>query len=146
MLTNSNSMIKFSWLSEIVNVITKLLSKIIAKVVERFRFDYPTSHWLSMHLISESDISNAFEYVLYSYSNVVSECVHTGQAETFAWPRWESNLRPLVCYSIKTFGLLVHLKIQNRKNILISKELIWVLKYHSLEPTWHRSSVSRALD
>ena len=22
-------------------------------------------------------------------------CIHTGQAETFAWPRWESNPRPL---------------------------------------------------
>jgi hypothetical protein len=22
-------------------------------------------------------------------------CIHTGQAEKFAWPRWESNPRPL---------------------------------------------------
>jgi hypothetical protein len=26
------------------------------------------------------------------------ECIHTVQAETFVWPRWESNPRPLVCY------------------------------------------------
>ena len=24
---------------------------------------------------------------------------HTGQGEKFAWPRWESNPRPLVCYA-----------------------------------------------
>ena len=28
-----------------------------------------------------------------------SECIHTGQAEKFAWPRWESKLRLLVCQS-----------------------------------------------
>ena len=24
-------------------------------------------------------------------------CIHTGQAENYAWPLWESNLRPLTC-------------------------------------------------
>jgi hypothetical protein len=53
-------------------------------------------------------------------------CIHTGQAEKFAWLRWESNPPPLG---------------------MISKELDSVPKYHQLEPTsWPRSSVGRALD
>jgi hypothetical protein len=36
-------------------------------------------------------------------------CIHTGQAEKFAWPRWESNPRPLGYYSERCEAKLAHL-------------------------------------
>ena len=96
---------------------------------------------------------------IYYVGDVVSECVHTGQAEMFAWPRWEWNPRPLVCYSstdtlrdnIAQTYIFTWLdntrkrKLQDRKNTLISKIygdlkifgytqlFFWVLKYHPLD-------------